>query len=186
LEAEIKLLVFTTAATLAASLASPAFATHKTSAAQDQVTHAKTTLLHHVTKNRRVAWKWQDLAGMDRSPTRRLERHGSIPYLRHLVHLWWKRAHHAMRVHHQNSIARTLYVSSGVNWDGIAECESGQNWATNTGNGYYGGLQFLTSTWLSNGGGRYAPRADLASREQQIAVASGMGLGNWPICQAYG
>jgi hypothetical protein len=57
-------------------------------------------------------------------------------------------------------------------WDRIAECESGGNWHINTGNGYYGGLQFLTSTWLGAGGGDFAPRADLASREEQITVAN--------------
>ena len=57
-------------------------------------------------------------------------------------------------------------------WDRIARCESGGNWSINTGNGYYGGLQFDRGTWTSNGGGTYAPRADLASREQQIAVAN--------------
>ena len=62
-------------------------------------------------------------------------------------------------------------VNAGM-WDRIAQCESGGNWSINTGNGYYGGLQFNASTWLSNGGGQYAPRADLASREQQIAVAN--------------
>jgi len=75
------------------------------------------------------------------------------------------------------------YRSTGVNWDGIAGCESGGNWAINTGNGYYGGLQFTQSTWIGSGGGAYAPRADLATREQQIAVASGLSLGNWPVCQ---
>ena len=58
-----------------------------------------------------------------------------------------------------------------VNWDAIAKCESGNNWSINTGNGYYGGLQFDIGTWLSNGGGAYAPRADLATKDQQIAVA---------------
>jgi len=75
------------------------------------------------------------------------------------------------------------YRSTGVNWDGIANCESGGNWSINTGNGYYGGLQFTQGTWIGSGGGAYAPRADLATREQQIAVASGLGLGNWPVCQ---
>ena len=56
-------------------------------------------------------------------------------------------------------------------WDEIAQCESGGNWHINTGNGYYGGLQFNQATWLSNGGGQYAPRADLATKAQQIAVA---------------
>jgi uncharacterized protein YabE (DUF348 family) len=57
-------------------------------------------------------------------------------------------------------------------WDRIATCESSNNWHANTGNGYYGGLQFNNPTWLSNGGGAYAPRADLATREQQIAIAN--------------
>lgn len=61
--------------------------------------------------------------------------------------------------------------SSGINWDGIAQCESTGNWSINTGNGYYGGLQFDNQTWASGGGTAYAPRADLASKEQQIAVA---------------
>ncbi|MEO6996956.1 MAG: transglycosylase family protein [Terracoccus sp.] len=57
-------------------------------------------------------------------------------------------------------------------WDRIAACESGNNWSINTGNGYYGGLQFAASTWLSAGGGEFAPRADLASRAEQITVAN--------------
>ena len=56
-------------------------------------------------------------------------------------------------------------------WDRIARCESSGNWAANTGNGYYGGLQFDQGTWNSNGGQEYASRPDLASRDQQIAVA---------------
>ena len=60
----------------------------------------------------------------------------------------------------------------GAVWDSLAQCESGGNWSINTGNGYYGGLQFLTSTWLSSGGGDFAPRADLASRAEQITVAN--------------
>ena len=76
--------------------------------------------------------------------------------------------------------------SNGVNWDAIAQCESGGDWHINTGNGYYGGLQFAQGTWESYGGLQYAPRADLASREQQIAVASGMGLSHWPHCGSRG
>jgi resuscitation-promoting factor RpfB len=64
--------------------------------------------------------------------------------------------------------------SSGVNWDGIANCESTNNWSINTGNGYYGGLQFDISTWNSAGGSAYASRPDLASREEQIAVAENL------------
>jgi LysM repeat protein len=71
-------------------------------------------------------------------------------------------------------------------WSGVAHCESGGNWQINTGNGYYGGLQFSSSTWLGYGGGRYAPRADLASASQQVAVAeqvlAGQGVGAWPTC----
>jgi uncharacterized protein YabE (DUF348 family) len=81
-----------------------------------------------------------------------------------------------------------LNVANAAMWDRIARCESGGNWHINTGNGYYGGLQFLTSTWLSNGGGQFAPRADLASREQQITVANRLyarsGLGAWGCAHA--
>jgi resuscitation-promoting factor RpfA len=73
-----------------------------------------------------------------------------------------------------------------TNWDAIAQCESGGNWACNTGNGYYGGLQFLPATWEAFGGLDYAPRADLASREQQIEIAEKVlatqGIGAWPTC----
>jgi resuscitation-promoting factor RpfB len=76
--------------------------------------------------------------------------------------------------------------TNGLNWDGVAQCESGGNWAINTGNGYYGGLQFDLGTWLANGGGAYAPRPDLASRDQQIAVANRLyaarGSSPWPVC----
>ena len=72
------------------------------------------------------------------------------------------------------------------NWDGVAQCESGGNWHINTGNGYYGGLQFDIGTWISNGGGAYAARADLASRTAQIAVATNLyrkaGSSPWPVC----
>jgi len=71
-------------------------------------------------------------------------------------------------------------------WDAVAACESGGNWHINTGNGFYGGLQFTKSTWLGYGGGAYAPRADLASKSAQIAVAqrvlAGQGPGAWPVC----
>jgi resuscitation-promoting factor RpfB len=76
--------------------------------------------------------------------------------------------------------------TSGLNWDAVASCESGGNWSINTGNGYYGGLQFSSSTWLAYGGGAYAARADLAAKSQQIAVAekvlAAQGPGAWPVC----
>ncbi|WP_030244435.1 transglycosylase family protein [Streptomyces sp. NRRL S-350] len=71
-------------------------------------------------------------------------------------------------------------------WDGVAACESSGNWRVNTGNGYYGGLQFDQPTWRENGGLAYAPRPDLATRDQQIAVAQHLadrrGLSPWPVC----
>lgn len=77
-------------------------------------------------------------------------------------------------------------VVDGSVWDQLAQCESGGRWNINTGNGYYGGLQFNAGTWLSNGGGKYAPRADLASREQQIDIAQRLraarGFSPWPAC----
>ncbi|MGW0581075.1 transglycosylase family protein [Streptomyces sp. NPDC002920] len=78
-------------------------------------------------------------------------------------------------------------ADSGV-WDRIAQCESGGNWHINTGNGYYGGLQFSASTWRAYGGSAYAATADGASREAQIAVATkvqkSQGWGAWPTCSA--
>ncbi|MFH8798334.1 transglycosylase family protein [Streptomyces sp. NPDC017936] len=58
-----------------------------------------------------------------------------------------------------------------VDWDAIARCESSGDWQANTGNGHYGGLQFSQSSWIAAGGLTYAPRADLATKEEQIAVA---------------
>ncbi|MEU6604536.1 transglycosylase family protein [Streptomyces shenzhenensis] len=76
-------------------------------------------------------------------------------------------------------------ADSGV-WDRIAQCESGGNWHINTGNGYYGGLQFSAGTWRAYGGTAYAPTADRATRAQQIAVATkvqgAQGWGAWPVC----
>jgi LysM repeat protein len=80
--------------------------------------------------------------------------------------------------------------ASSVNWDAVAQCESSGDWAINTGNGFYGGLQFTQSTWDAYGGQQYASRADLASRDQQIAVAekvlAGQGIDAWPVCGARG
>ncbi|MEV4936899.1 transglycosylase family protein [Streptomyces zaomyceticus] len=71
-------------------------------------------------------------------------------------------------------------------WEKVAACESTSNWHINTGNGYFGGLQFSQSTWEQYGGTHYAPRADLASKDQQIAIAErvlkGQGPGAWPSC----
>ncbi len=77
-------------------------------------------------------------------------------------------------------------VTNGARWDVIAACESGNNWAINTGNGYFGGVQFDQNTWERHGGLRYAKRADLATREEQIAIAevtrAHQGWGAWPVC----
>lgn len=78
-------------------------------------------------------------------------------------------------------------ADSGV-WDRIAKCESGGNWHINTGNGYYGGLQFSAGTWRAYGGTAYASTADKASKASQIAVATkvqnAQGWGAWPTCSA--
>lgn len=74
-------------------------------------------------------------------------------------------------------------VTYSVNWDAIAQCESGGNWSINTGNGYYGGLQFTAGTWRANGGSGSAANA---SREEQIRVAENVlrsqGIRAWPVC----
>lgn len=76
--------------------------------------------------------------------------------------------------------------AAGSVWDGVAACESGGNWHINTGNGFYGGVQFTNSTWRGYGGAKYAARADLATKAQQIAIAkktlAGQGPGAWPVC----
>lgn len=107
----------------------------------------------------------------------------------------------------QNKTAKTvrnLFVGSGIaaglalaaapqagaatvaQWDQVAACESGGDWSINTGNGYYGGLQFSQQTWNGFGGQQYAPSADQATKEQQIAVAERVlaqqGPGAWPNC----
>ncbi|NDK89294.1 DUF348 domain-containing protein [Gordonia desulfuricans] len=80
------------------------------------------------------------------------------------------------------------FVPLGSVWDALAQCEATGNWAINTGNGFYGGVQFDQNTWERWGGLEYAPRADLASREEQIAVASktqaAQGWGAWPSCSS--
>ena len=78
-------------------------------------------------------------------------------------------------------------VSDGTTWDRLAQCESGGNWAINTGNGYYGGLQFDVGTWRAYGGTEYAAYPHQATREQQIAIATKLrddrgGYGAWPAC----
>ncbi|MGP5125935.1 transglycosylase family protein [Brachybacterium tyrofermentans] len=77
-------------------------------------------------------------------------------------------------------------VADNSVWDKVAQCESGGNWAINTGNGYYGGLQFSSSTWKAFGGGQYASTANKASKSEQIAVAQRtlqqQGPGAWPTC----
>ncbi|QLH26399.1 transglycosylase family protein [Streptomyces sp. Rer75] len=89
-------------------------------------------------------------------------------------------------------IALPLVAAAGANaassetWDKVAQCESTNNWDINSGNGFYGGLQFTQSTWEAYGGTAYAARADLATKAQQIAVAEkvldGQGPGAWPVC----
>lgn len=85
-----------------------------------------------------------------------------------------------------------LAISTGtanadsVNWDAIAQCESGGDWSTNTGNGFYGGLQFKPSTWSSHGG---VGNPASAPRTEQIRVAENVlttqGIGAWPVCGKY-
>ncbi len=94
-----------------------------------------------------------------------------------------------VRQHHTGHGAASTTTGYGV-WDRLADCESGDghghpNWAANTGNGFYGGLQFVLSTWTANGG---TGMPNQASREQQISVAervlASQGWGAWPACSA--
>ncbi|MFF0445562.1 transglycosylase family protein [Streptomyces sp. NPDC004609] len=82
--------------------------------------------------------------------------------------------------------ATSASAATASEWDKVAQCESGGNWSINTGNGYYGGLQFSSSTWAAFGGTAYAPNAHQASKSQQIEIAekvlAGQGKGAWPSC----
>lgn len=84
------------------------------------------------------------------------------------------------------TFAAPASAATASEWDEVAQCESTGNWQINTGNGYYGGLQFSQSTWEAYGGTEFAPRADQATKEQQITVAertlAGQGKGAWPHC----
>jgi hypothetical protein len=89
-------------------------------------------------------------------------------------------------------LALPLFAASGAHaadtatWDRVAQCESGGTWSANSGNGFYGGLQLTLGMWKQYGGLSYAPRPDLASRSQQIAVAETIlgdrGPDAWPSC----
>ncbi len=71
-------------------------------------------------------------------------------------------------------------------WDKVAQCEATGNWAINSGNGFYGGLQFTSSTWAAFGGTSYAPQAHQATKAEQIAIGekvlAAQGPGAWPVC----
>ncbi|MFF7974144.1 transglycosylase family protein [Streptomyces sp. NPDC007905] len=82
--------------------------------------------------------------------------------------------------------AGSASAATASEWDAVAQCESGGNWSINTGNGYYGGLQFSASTWAAYGGTQYAAQANQASKAQQIQIAekvlAAQGKGAWPVC----
>ncbi|MCW2653539.1 MAG: resuscitation-promoting factor RpfA [Mycobacterium sp.] len=84
------------------------------------------------------------------------------------------------------ALAGHANAASDGEWDQVARCESGGNWAINTGNGFQGGLQFTPGTWAGHGGGQFAPAANMASKDQQIAIAERVlgtqGRGAWPVC----
>jgi hypothetical protein len=86
-------------------------------------------------------------------------------------------------------VAAPAASSGGLDWDAVARCESGGNWHDNTGNGYFGGLQMDAEFWHDWGGLAYAPRADLATRAEQITVATRAyrrrGRSPWPVCGRY-
>ncbi|NDK30641.1 transglycosylase family protein [Nesterenkonia haasae] len=85
-------------------------------------------------------------------------------------------------------VAQAPVANAQSDWDRLAQCESGGNWSINTGNGFYGGLQFMKATWDSMGGQQYAEYPHQASRDQQIAVATKLqaaaGWGQWPSCSS--
>lgn len=87
-----------------------------------------------------------------------------------------------------SGVQPAAHAAPDSDWDKLAECEANGDWSINTGNGYYGGLQFSAQTWTAHGGDEFAPTADLATREEQIYVAekvlASQGWGAWPACSA--
>jgi hypothetical protein len=95
---------------------------------------------------------------------------------------------HAIATPRPAAIApRVVTYDGDTVWDDLAQCESGGNWAINTGNGYYGGLQFSYDTWHGYGGGEFAEYPHEATREQQIIIAERLhaarGFQPWPACR---
>ncbi|WP_079618431.1 transglycosylase family protein [Mycobacteroides abscessus] len=94
----------------------------------------------------------------------------------------WKLISGIVAIAGLTSFAPVSHADS-VNWDAVAACESGGNWAINTGNGFFGGLQFTLGTWRANGGSGMPHHA---SRAEQIRVAENVlrsqGIGAWPVC----
>lgn len=84
------------------------------------------------------------------------------------------------------ALSSPAHAATTGTWEKLARCESGGNWDINTGNGYYGGVQFADGTWDANGGGRFASRADLATKSEQIVIAEKLlnarGWSPWPAC----
>jgi uncharacterized protein YabE (DUF348 family) len=127
-------------------------------------------------------------AGAERVSYQVMRRNGEVVHKRVVGHHTLRKPVPQIEVHGTKERPVANYSSGSTVWDTIAQCESGGNWAINTGNGYYGGLQFSASTWTAYGGGAYASTANLASREEQIAIAekvqAAQGWGAWPVCAA--
>lgn len=189
---------FLTVATLATSLAGTAAAhpfsptqtlAEQAAKRQQQIHSAKVVLKQHILSNRKETWRWETKAGHHRTRATRIGWGYSTQLMRKIVRLWHHRAirshQHYLRYHTYRPPATPRYTSGGTIWDSLVNCEASGNWGANTGNGFYGGLQFKQSTWSSNGG---AGNPAYASREQQIAVAqrvlASQGWGAWPTCSS--
>jgi hypothetical protein len=122
------------------------------------------------------------------------------------IHRWWNDGHPNHRIDRPTAVVLRRYLNAvtygriaaylravqaaaipyEANWDRVAACESGGNWSANTGNNFFGGVQFDYGTWLGAGGGAYAPRADLATKREQILTAERVradrGMSPWPSC----
>ena len=102
------------------------------------------------------------------------------------VRLHWLNGSGALYRQHVRHVSRRSHARRArllvAAWAGVAACESGGDWAADTGNGYYGGLQFDESTWAAYGGTAYAPRADFASPAEQVTVAERVPYDAWPSC----
>lgn len=180
-----------TGATFSVTKTLTAAAKQETQAAK--IRHHTVTKLHRqIVVNRKVAWRWEDKAGVKRTRAATIGWGYSPPLMRKIVRLWHDRAerkrHHYEQLVAQWQAAQSRNATSGSVWDKLSGCEASGDWSYNGPSGFDGGVQFEPGTWSAYRLPGYPAYAYQATREQQIAVAervlAAQGWGAWPACSA--